>query len=260
MHFNTYLERELSSQINQWIRAVPALHHITVAKGATFNLAQDVDDEEDDIEDEGGGRANGTHDRQPKLLRQPDLTCWYDQNKFPLVVFEVAIHNKSDDLQALAESYIIDSKHEIRQVIGINLGYIYTKHHVACSHHKQPTVSIWVPGTGTDESGATMGLCIKKLDRQPFRDENCKPLNGSIEIPLSCLLPGGIAALHAQHQTTPIKISFEWLSDWLNSAKAEVPTNVDASVPRPTRWQNKTRVPDDAPILGRPIKRERRDT
>lgn len=192
--------------------------------------------------------------------RQPDISFWYANHKHPLVVVEVAYGPKSSDLQSLAESYIIDSKHEIRCVIGIDLGYLSTGNSEEPPPRSTgPTVSIWIPDSEIDDAGEDVGICMKLVDSVPFRNEDGHALEGQLEIPCSFFLPGGVIAATGDDDCA-ISITFADLSEYLNNAKAKERTNIDPSVPRPTKWQKRTRVYREPPPENhRPAKRMRLD-
>lgn len=241
-HFRQSLLAEFKKQLQRYESSTPELRNLTIEFDALVKLRP--------------ADARNT----PYILgadRRPDLSFWYSDHKFPTAVIEISSHEKSVDLQKLAESYIIESRHEIGMVIGIDLGYLYSDHESNMTTVK-PTVSIWEADTEfNEESGETTGICRRTMNAVPFRDNLGNFLEGKLEIAIKRLLPEGIVSMLSFDQRCDyMNISHEKLSRYLDSAKSHEPTNLDVSVPRPTRWDKRTRVVGES-SAHRPAKKRR---
>lgn len=175
-------------------------------------------------------------------IRQPDLCYKYKDRPYPPIVVEVACSQKIKDLQSLAESYIVDSHHEIKYVIGIDISPCIRPATTPAFVSSNCNLTIWAPEIERDgETGLDVGTCKKIVDAQPFRDAD-RPLPGSLDIPLSAFLPHAVhAALPPADRNLVISISFAELTHYLDQAMATEPTNGPPLTPKPTMWRKRRR-------------------
>lgn len=74
----------------------------------------------------------------------PDAQFRHSKAQYPGVVIEVSYSQKRNDLERLADDYILGSDSDIRVVVGLDVNY---------KMNKKATLSVWRPSIVTNEAG-----------------------------------------------------------------------------------------------------------
>ncbi|KAI7288376.1 hypothetical protein KC343_g572 [Hortaea werneckii] len=190
------------------------------------------------------------------IMRGPDATFFHPkQEMLPTMVVEVGCPQDGKDLSWLAESYVVDSRHEIGCVAGFNIPYassartttIEDTTSVEKKEARSATVSIWRRSIAIDEEGDEIGMCTCAVEAVPFRCANGEVCEGAIELKLSDLLPAAAilalpSSIASDHM---IKIPFATLAASLAAAEAadclSRPTVQRRAGPR--KWRKRTLSP-----------------
>ncbi|KAI7279025.1 hypothetical protein KC345_g5600 [Hortaea werneckii] len=165
------------------------------------------------------------------ITRPPDATFFRpEQETLPTIVVEVGCPQDGKDLSWLAESYVVDSRHEIGCVAGFNNPYAPSARttnigNSSSEENKEEwpaTVSIWRRSVAIDEEGEEIGMCTCAIEAVPFRSANGEICEGVIELKLCDLLPAtAIVALPSSLASDHmIKIPFTTLVAPLAAAEA----------------------------------------
>lgn len=191
-----------------------------------------------------------------KVHRSPDGSFWPAEveSQWPSLVVEVSYSQHCKDLPRLADSYLIDTQHGIRCVVGFDITYARKKD--TRGRSKTATVSLWRPGTEKDGDGEDVGVCDCHVDGEAFRDEEGKPCDGELLLSLPDLLhPELVASLPSKSTDHHITISFADLHRFLAQAEAlEAASRKTQARAAPTRFRKRKRTPPEELSDGREAK------
>jgi hypothetical protein len=184
-------------------------------------------------------------DAEKIVRRSPDATFYADGDALPAVVVEVGYSQQGKDLSRVADSYIIDSRHAIRCVIGLDITYEpATKEE---RKGKEATVSIWRPSVHVDEHGDEIGTCVCDVDASPFRTRDGTAGHGHLQLGLCDLLsPAVLDSLRPELRRLHMSIPFAVLAQDLahaEQAAAAKPKDTLAGAPR--RFRKRKRTPSE---------------
>ena len=195
------------------------------------------------------------------VRRSPDATFFHPSALLPPLVVEVSYSQQRKELPRLAESYIVDSQHAIRCVIGLDIPYAEKKKSRVlrkdefAKEEKAATGSVWRPSTEADEDGDEVGICRQDMDASPFRTASGEPCTGVLELALSDLLPSSVLSpLPASAANEKISIPFADLAAFLTTAErfAKLPPKSEAaSSYAPKRFRKRKRTPSEELSSGR---------
>ncbi|KAF7192081.1 hypothetical protein HII31_06467 [Pseudocercospora fuligena] len=182
------------------------------------------------------------------VRRSPDYSYYGDIEEggnMPTLVVEVSYSQQKKDLPRLAESYIIDSKHAIRCVLGLDITYSNAKGEAPKDH--TATVSVWRPDIEYGADGEEIGVCACDVHEMPFRGSQGITCEGEVQLTLSDLLPQAtMQRLPATAYDEHIIIPFADLSAWLYKAelvhRAKPPA---ATALRPKKFSKRKRSPSE---------------
>lgn len=170
----------------------------------------------------------GTENKQ-RIQRSPDVTFFYNfRTYFPVLIAEFAYPQQGKNLKSLADSYIVDSRHRIRCVIGFDLPKRPRKGRrrdhetptaVKEGETRAATVSVWRCAIKSEEGGKEVGTSTCDIHAVPFRSASGDACNGAVELDISDFLPHSIAKTLSPSERT-ICIPFAKLSELLNQAEA----------------------------------------
>lgn len=184
------------------------------------------------------------------VRRSPDATFYHRSDQtFPALVLEVSYSQQRKDLPRLAESYIVDSRHQIRCVVGLDIPYSNAKKAARKKgrqattaaaagdeeereKEKVATLSIWRPGTITGPDGDEVGVCRTDVDSLPFRNAPGSACSGSLNLTLSDFLPGPLSSTLPPTTATEhiISISFADLAHLLTDAEQDAAAIANGAV------------------------------
>ncbi|KAK5112885.1 hypothetical protein LTR85_011112 [Meristemomyces frigidus] len=194
----------------------------------------------------------------------PDATLYHPfAPACPALVLEVSYSQQRKDLPRLAESYIVDSRHAVRCVISLDIPYTNMvgkkgkKAATAKDRNEVATVSIWRPGTETDEDGDEVGICRQDTDAIPFRNTDGTACAGALNLTIADILPiSALSTLHASAANDQISIPFANLASFLAAAERSTTTNplTTPTVPTtaaPTKFRKRKRTPSEELSSGR---------
>lgn len=183
------------------------------------------------------------------VARCPDGTLWYETHGLPSTVLEVSYSQKRKDLPYLADSYIVDSQHDIQTVIGLDIEYLSTTTEPE-KRNKLATISVWRPEMLVDDDGEDVGACKTVQDAVPFRsrDGSCSP--GAFEIALAALLPVDVATEHPEVNRHVVTISHARLAEMLDQAEEmhhmiKAREGAPAANKKPGKWRKRRRTPPE---------------
>lgn len=190
------------------------------------------------------------------ITRCADATFFHpEQETLPTMMVEVGCPRDGKDLSRLAESYVVDSQHEIGCVVGFNIPYASsartTKRSNSTSEEgkeaRPATVSIWRRSIAIDEEGDEIGMCTCAVEAVPFRSARGEVCEGAIELKLSDLLPAAAivalpSSLVSDHM---IEIPFTTLAALLAAAEAAncIPRPTVQRPAGPKKWRKRTLSP-----------------
>ncbi|KAK3050517.1 hypothetical protein LTR09_008156 [Extremus antarcticus] len=171
--------------------------------------------------------GSGEAEEERVVRRSPDVTFFHpEQPGLPTLVVEVAYSQQQKALPRLAESYVVDSQHRIRCVVGLDIPYVRseggkTKNIKGGKEvHKRATLSIWRPGTEKDENDEEVGVCTTAINAASFRDSAGTTCDGALEIRVSDLLPAdSIACLPTSLTNETFRIDYTDLATALSRAE-----------------------------------------
>ncbi|OQN96689.1 hypothetical protein B0A48_17329 [Cryoendolithus antarcticus] len=179
-------------------------------------------------------------DNTPVIIRRsPDASFCHTSsgtNAPPLVV-EVSYSQQKEALGYLADSYIVDSRHAIRCVLGFDLGYGRKK-----EQGREASVSVWRAGV----DGEGVGICRADVEGEVFRGDR-NGVDGVLELTVADFLPSTLAAEFSDAVLKePITIPFAHLAAFLTEAEATkaVPP-APAPSAAPTRFRKRKRTPSE---------------
>ncbi|EME38059.1 hypothetical protein DOTSEDRAFT_57658 [Dothistroma septosporum NZE10] len=169
------------------------------------------------------------------VQRSPDASFFHPDGVQPTLVLEVSYSQQRKALPRIAESYIVDSRHEIRCVVGLDVTFASGK-----KKDKTATVSIWRPGTEKDEEGDDVGTSFCDVDAVSFRDGDGSPCDGKLELSIIDLLPHDLLdTLSESVRTEGFTFSFAQLTELLVDAK-NVSGHHTKSLPKKFRKRKRT--------------------
>ena len=192
------------------------------------------------------------------VRRSPDATFYHpSQDSLPTLVLEVSYSQQQKDLPRLAESYIVDSRHSIRCVVGLDITYPSSsnKQKRKVRDDEEATVSVWRPDVEKDESGEEVGVCVSDVDGVAFQHGVGEACHGSLNLKLSDFLPPDIVDTnqHAFANNEGITIPFSDLCAFLTSARARSSDPAAAHTPfsAPKKFRKRKRTPPEELSSGR---------
>lgn len=173
------------------------------------------------------------------LRRSPDATFFFrPENALPSLVLEVSYSQQRKDLPRLAESYIVDSQHTIRCVLGLDITY------KGKTKDRTASLSVWRPGVEADEDGEEIGVCKTHVDALPFRDAQGAACDGEMQLTVADFLPlDALDELPESIHAEPITISFAQLTKFLDDAENETARKTVTKSARPRRFRKRKRSP-----------------
>lgn len=184
------------------------------------------------------------------LRRSPDATfyCIGGDGEggagLPALVVEVSYSQQRKDLPRLAESYIVDSRHAIRCVVGLDITYTNAKGKVPKDH--TATVSVWRPEVVNDEEGDEVGVCACDVHEMPFRGSQGITCEGEIQLTLADLLPKPILEkLPATAYDEHIVIPFSDLGAFLYKAELDATPRPKPIAASPKKFRKRKRTPSE---------------
>lgn len=170
------------------------------------------------------------------VRRSPDASFYHPaQPDLPCLVLEVGYSQRRKHLPRLAESYVADSRHAIRCVVGLDISYpnLRGKEGDAKEVDKTATASVWRPGLERDDAGEETGTCDCHVDEVSFRDAAGASCDGALSLKLSDILPASVLSQF----TSPlplnpeITIPFADLTTFLTTAENKQPSASDSFAP-----------------------------
>ncbi|KAF2764576.1 hypothetical protein EJ03DRAFT_25645 [Teratosphaeria nubilosa] len=170
------------------------------------------------------------------VRRSPDATFWCRDAGVPGVVVEVSYSQQRKDLPRLAESYVVDSRHGIKCVVGLDIPY---------GGKGDASVSLWRAATEVDEAGEEVGVCRCDVDGAVFRREDGGAGEGELELRVADFVEGDAGEER-------IRIPFEELSGYLADAVQRSANKMTAkTTAHPKKFRKRKRSPDEDLSLGR---------
>ena len=210
------------------------------------------------------------------MRRSPDATFYHPvQPDYPTLVVEVSYSQQQQDLPLLAESYIIDSSHAIRAVVGFKIPYLApgTPHRqkgkASAGADKNANYSPWRPAleyTGAESDDGTqdtIGVCSQVEKEQRFRGSGDSKVHIELDLQLSDLLPSTlsvIVTMRASKQAMPICVPLHELVELLDEAEEAERTPkeprteiaaVSTTSGAPTKFRKRKRTPSEELSDGR---------
>ncbi|KAK4500746.1 hypothetical protein PRZ48_008936 [Zasmidium cellare] len=171
--------------------------------------------------------------------RSPDATFLHKgRDALPMCVVEVSYSQQRKDLPRLAESYIVDSRHEVRCVVGLDI--VYGK------RDRTASLSIWRPGI---EEG-DVGVCECEVEGVEFRGVDGGVREGGLELRVGDFVPGEF--LREGEGEKRITISFERLAAFLADAESQATPSTKPQTPSaPKKFRKRKRSPSEELSDGR---------
>ncbi|KAF2167420.1 hypothetical protein M409DRAFT_54021 [Zasmidium cellare ATCC 36951] len=176
--------------------------------------------------------------------RSPDATFYHcSRDALPMCVVEVSYSQQRKSLPRLAETYIVDSRHKIRCVVGLDIAY--------GTGSKEARVSVWRPGTEVDEDGKRVGVCRCDVDAVVVRGSDGSVGEGELVLNMRDFVPKRL--LEEADADKTIAIPFARLASLLAAAEARSSTT---SPPRsrsstPETFRKRKRSPSEELSDGR---------
>lgn len=239
--------------------AARELKKIYKGRSTTIELrAPKLEDQSSQYEDRLGKKK----DEELIVRRSPDATFFHSDAALPALVMEVSYSQSRKDLPRLAESYIVDSRHATRCVVGLDIPYGPGKKLMEGSEeeHEEATVSIWRPGIENDADGEEVGVCVQHATNVPFQGHG-GDADGALELTLEDLLPASVMALlppatpsedACASEAERITIPFSNLRAFLTAAAASnanisstLTTQDKPSTGAPTKFRKRKRSPSE---------------
>lgn len=184
--------------------------------------------------------------------RSPDASYYHAHDrKIPTMVVEVSYSQQRKEMLRLAESYIVDSRHEIRCVIGLDIPYKRQrvtgkakKSGQVTQEGEMATVSVWRPDTQI-EDGEEVGVCRVDVDAVPFRSADNETCTGALELTVADILPTStLAALPASATHETISIPFADLTSFLAHAE-QSGKQLTQPTSAPKKFRKRKRTPSE---------------
>jgi hypothetical protein len=189
-----------------------------------------------------------------EVKRSPDVSFYHPSLHFPCLVMETSYSQQQKKLSRLAESYILDSAHAIRCVVGLDITYPSSGKGKGRKEaaNKTATISVWRPGFEKEEDGTSIAICRTVIDATPFRDEAGAPCQGALRLRIADLLPPTVVeddTLVEDIVSTTLKISIPFADLAAILAKAEA-FHAASTAPAPTssskfRARKRKRTPSE---------------
>ncbi|KXT14579.1 hypothetical protein AC579_9099 [Pseudocercospora musae] len=188
------------------------------------------------------------------VRRSPDASYYGDIGEggnLPALVVEVSYAQQKKDLPRLAESYIIDSEHAIRCVLGLDITYSNAKGKAPKDH--TGTISVWRPDIEYSADGEEIGVCACDVHEMPFRGSQGITCEGEVQLTLSDLLPRAtMERLPATAYDEHITIPFADLSAFLyNAERVQTAKYPERNASLPTKFRKRKRSPSEELSDGR---------
>lgn len=181
-----------------------------------------------------GGEASVVH-------KSPDATFFCEASALPPLVLEVSYSQHVKDLSRLAETYIVDSRHRIRCVLGLDITYAKKGRK---TQDKTASVSVWRPHVEFDQ-GENVGVYKCDMDASPFRNAEGEPCAGELKLTLGDFLPRDLLDdMDVAEQS--IKVPFEDIYQYLLDAEErarKVAAPLKPSSAAPVRFRKRKRSP-----------------
>ena len=149
--------------------------------------------------------------------RSPDASYRCRRARYPGVVLEIAYSEKAQDLGRLAKDWIMDSRGNIRLVIGLDIDYgkrMLGKE----SESLKAVLSMWRPQF-TVVNGRRILTPVQVINDEAFRDDQGNPTNGHLKIRLSDFTYPDLARMTVGEEDHEIVITAEQMCEFLNDAE-----------------------------------------
>ncbi|EMC90874.1 hypothetical protein BAUCODRAFT_127543 [Baudoinia panamericana UAMH 10762] len=201
--------------------------------------------------------------------RSPDATWIYESvaasNGYPPLVLEVSYSQQRKDLPRLAESYIVDSSHGVRCVVGLDIPYASStiKSEADSSTfddwtNTPATVSVWRAAIETDAEGDNVGICRQDVDSADL----CGTQSESSTTPTAIIPPSSSLELDVQDFLPP-HITASLPSSAIDSERISIPfttlhTLLTQTIERTTQGTSSSSVSDQPTTAARPPLRFRK--
>ncbi|KAK3045343.1 hypothetical protein LTR09_013022 [Extremus antarcticus] len=167
-------------------------------------------------------RSQNSVEEAVEARRSPDKSFAHTaQPHLPTLVVEVSCSQQRKDLAYLAEGYIVDSKHKIRCVVGLDIAYQPpTRKGKRKKPEKQATLSVWRPGSETTHDGRNVSVCRTDVDNDSFRDDEGQACEGTLTLSVKDLVPAStIDCLPASAAEQSLTLDFATLAAFLSRAE-----------------------------------------
>ncbi|TKA62551.1 hypothetical protein B0A49_14008 [Cryomyces minteri] len=151
--------------------------------------------------------------------RSPDKTFQHDEAVHPAVVMEVSYSQKRKDLPRLADSYMMDSKFNIKCVVGLDIEYKRRGRDADEERAGEAVVSIWRPGT-EEEGDEIVDVCKQVVENDVFRSGDRHSQQGSLVLMLADFVPTLLLSrLPEAERNLRIEIPYTTLAEFLSQAE-----------------------------------------
>ncbi|KAK5143791.1 hypothetical protein LTR04_001773, partial [Oleoguttula sp. CCFEE 6159] len=151
--------------------------------------------------------------------RSPDKTFQHDEAVHPAVVMEVSYSQKRKDLPRLADSYMMDSKFNIKCVVGLDIEYKRRGRDADEERAGEAAVSIWRPGT-EEEGDEVVDVCKQVVENDVFRSGDRHSQQGSLVLMLADFVPTLLLSrLPEAERNLRIEIPYTTLAEFLSQAE-----------------------------------------
>jgi len=132
------------------------------------------------------------NDDDKSTKRSPDGTLGHRKAEYPPAVFEISYSQKRKQLPSLAHSYIIDSCHGIKCVVGLDIEYERpgTTRDTSGMMRKEASLSVWRARLMINEdTGEEEADCEAEVMNDVFRRQDGSAGTGSLCLTMQDLLP-----------------------------------------------------------------------
>lgn len=182
-----------------------------------------------------GGEASAV------VHKSPDATFFCEASALHPLVLEVSYSQHVKDLSRLAETYIVDSRHRIRCVLGLDITYAKKG---SKKQDKTASVSVWRPHVEVDQ-GERVGVYKCDMNASPFRNAEGESCAGELKLTLADFLPrDALDDMDVAEQS--IKVPFEDICQYLLDAEErarKVAAPLEPSSAAPMRFRKRKRSP-----------------
>ncbi|TKA71578.1 hypothetical protein B0A49_11801 [Cryomyces minteri] len=220
-HLKSYVEEEIRYDYDA------ATHYITIRMPSRIHESADQKD--------------------AVTKRSPDKTFQHDEAVHPAVVMEVSYSQKRKDLPRLADSYIMDSKFNIKCVVGLDIEYKRRERDADEERAGEAVVSIWRPGT-EEEGDEIVDVCKQVVENDVSRSSDRHSQQGSLVLTLADFAPTLLLSrLLEAERNLRIEIPYTTLAEFLSQAeKTQVKYKKGAGLlePEPKNPRKRKLTPD----------------